>query len=287
MGCCSSKNTDAFNQLAPDEKEIEFPSYISSNDKLLEKTEKVYNLFNYITLIEYINELENFSIETATIPLSKAYKTKYSKFDEFLINPISIDEFQSFLENKILKLKENYELSGNNETLANIFKDSKREIYRTLEQKLNQHYNKKDPNRILKRNLLTFGFLSCLSTNIGKIKLFFDLFSNENKFVKSDELNDFLLSIFLVSSYCLIAAAIKIGKNYNEVKKLSDDEITNGLKVMELKDNENLVEVFNKSFFEKDEYNWEEFKKKFEGENGFGWIFSSKGIRSNLEKNNV
>jgi hypothetical protein len=287
MGCCSSKNTDAFNQLAPDEKEIEFPSYISSNDKLLEKTEKVYNLFNYITLIEYINELENFSIETATIPLSKAYKTKYSKFDEFLINPISIDEFQSFLENKILKLKENYELSGNNETLANIFKDSKREIYRTLEQKLNQHYNKKDPNRILKRNLLSFGFLSCLSTNIGKIKLFFDLFSNENKFVKSDELNDFLLSIFLVSSYCLIAAAIKIGKNYNEVKKLSDDEITNGLKVMELKDNENLVEVFNKSFFEKDEYNWEEFKKKFEGENGFGWIFSSKGIRSNLEKNNV
>jgi hypothetical protein len=287
MGCCSSKNVDAFNQLAPEEKEIQFPNYISSNDGILEKLEKVYNLFNYITLIEYINQLENFSIETATVPFSKAYKTKYSKLDEFLTHNVSIDEFQSFLENKILKLKENYELSGNNETLANIFKDSKREIYRTLEQKLNQHYNKKDPNRILKRNLLTFGFLSCLSTNIGKIKLFFDLFSNENKFVKSDELNDFLLSIFLVSSYCLIAAAIKIGKNYNEVKKLSDDEITNGLKVMELKDNENLVEVFNKSFFEKDEYNWEEFKKKFEGENGFGWIFSSKGIRSNLEKNNV
>ena len=276
MGCCSSKNTDAFNQLAPEEKEIQFPNYISSNDKILEKIEKVYNLFNYMTLIEYINQLEDFSIETATVPFSKAYKTKYSKLDEFLIQNISIDEFQSFLENKILKIKENYELSGNNETLANIFKDSKREIYRTLEQKLNQHYNNKDPNRITKRNLLTFGFLSCLSTNVGKIKLFFDLFSEDNKFVKSDELNDFLLSIFLVSSYCLIAAAIKIGKNYSEVKKLSDEEITNALKVMELKDNENLVNVFNNTFFEKEEYNWEEFKKKFEGENGFGWIFSSK-----------
>ena len=171
--------------------------------------------------------------------------------------------------------------------MANIFKESKREIYRTLEQKLNQNYGNKDPNRITKRNLLAFGFLSCLSTNIGKIKLFFDLFSEENVFKKSDELNDFLLSLFLISSYCLIAAAIKIGKNYSEVKELNDNQITNALNVMELKDNQNLLKVFNENFFDKEEFNWEEFKKKFEGENGFGWIFNSKGIRSNLEKNNV
>jgi hypothetical protein len=287
MGCCSSKNSDVFNQLAQDEKEIPFPNYISSNDRILEKMEKDYNLFNYMTLIEYINLLETFSMENATVPFSGALKSKYSSKDSFLIEHLSIDEFQSFLENKILKIKSNYELSGENETMANIFKESKREIYRTLEQKLNQNYGNKDPNRITKRNLLAFGFLSCLSTNIGKIKLFFDLFSEENVFKKSDELNDFLLSLFLISSYCLIAAAIKMGKNYSEVKELNDNQITNALNVMELKDNQNLLKVFNENFFDKEEFNWEEFKKKFEGENGFGWIFNSKGIRSNLEKNNV
>jgi len=287
MGCCSSKNSDVFNQLAPDEKEIPFPNYISSNDKLLEKIEKSYNLFNYMTLIEYVNLLESFSMENATVPFSGALKSKFSSRDSFLIEHLSIDEFQSFLENKILKIKANYELSGSNETMANIFKESNREIYRTLEQKLNQNYGNKDPNRITKRNLLPFGFLSCLSTNVGKIKLFFDLFSEENIFKKSEELNDFLLSLFLIGSYCLIAAAIKIGKNYSEVKELNDNEITNALSVMELKDNQNLLNVFNEKFFDKEEFKWDEFKKKFEGENGFGWIFSSKGIRSNLEKHNV
>ena len=51
MGCCSSKNSDVFNQLAPNEKEIPFPNYISSNDRILEKMEKDYNLFNYMTFI--------------------------------------------------------------------------------------------------------------------------------------------------------------------------------------------------------------------------------------------
>ena len=116
MGCCSSKNSDVFNQLAPDEKEIPFPNYISSNDRILEKMEKDYNLFNYMTLIEYINLLETFSMENATVPFSGALKSKYSSKDSFLNDHLSIDEFQSFLENKIFKINSVYEICGSNET---------------------------------------------------------------------------------------------------------------------------------------------------------------------------
>lgn len=72
------------------------------------------------------------------------------------------------------------------------------------------------------------------------------------------------------------------------MEKLSKEDLVKLINVAELKDCENLVKVFNDSFFTKETFNWEEFKGKFEDlENGFGWIFSSKGIRRKLEENNV
>ena len=59
------------------------------------------------------------------------------------------------------------------------------------------------------------------------------------------------------------------------------------VQVSELKDSQNLVNVFNKSFFDKEAFTWEEYRKKFEIDNGFQWILSSKGIRKKLEENNV
>ena len=52
---------------------------------------------------------------------------------------------------------------------------------------------------------------------------------------------------------------------------------------------ENLLIYFNDTFFEKENYTWDEFKKKFEGSknNSFAWIFSTKGIRSKLEDKNI
>ena len=60
------------------------------------------------------------------------------------------------------------------------------------------------------------------------------------------------------------------------------------LKVSELKDAQNLLKIFNENFFKKTNYGWNEFKTLFEDkDSGFGWLFSSNGIRKKLEENDV
>ena len=96
------------------------------------------------------------------------------------------------------------------------------------------------------------------------------------------------MSDFLIASYCLISARNKIGKNNEKIEEIKRDDLIKLINFAELKDNQNLVKVFNESFFNKEKFNWTEFKGKFEdSENGFGWIFSSKGIRRKLEENKV
>ena len=129
----------------------------------------------------------------------------------------------------------------------------------------------------------------CISNVLGKIKLIFDLFKNEDgEFAKSDELDKFLLASFLISSYCMVSARRKISSTNRYIPEITKEELIKCLEVCELKDCQNLLKVFNMTFFEKDSYNWIEFKSKFENkEKGFQWILSSRGIRSKLEENNV
>jgi hypothetical protein len=291
MGChmCRKKGYQIVNHLAPDEKEIKFKDYSSPNDEPLSIIENKQNFFNFVQLVEYINLLDQFTIETSTVSSKNKMKIKFSSKDEFLKKEISLEEFQSFIENKIFNLDELYEITGNNEKSASIFKQMCIEIYKALELKLRQHYNDNSPVILKKSNLIPIGILYCASNNIEKIKLIFDIFKNDNEEIsKSDELNEYLLTLFLTGSYCLISARNKVGSTNEEVGKLAKEDLLKLINVSELKDCENLVNVFNKSFFTKEKYNWEEFKGKFEDlENGFGWIFSSKGIRRQLEQNNV
>ena len=286
-GCCGSKGGEAFNALAPDEKEIDFKYYKSINDKYVLKLETNQNIFTFITLIEFINMLENFSPETATLPFEEPLKSKFSSKDEFLYKNMSIDEFQSFIENKIMKSKDVYEIIGKEQDLKEISLDGMREVYNSLVKKLNQHYKENNPNRILRRNILGMGILYCLSSNIGKIKILFDIFSSDDKFTKSEELDDFLLTLFILSSYAIIAARIKVAKSSNKFKPLSNDELREAIGTSELADCENLLQFFNQNFFDKEDFTYEEFKDKFNDQNnGFGWIFIPQGIRLMLEKHN-
>ena len=286
-GCCGSKGGEAFNALAPDEKEIDFKYYKSVNDKYVLKLETNQNIFTFITLIEFINMLENFSPETATLPFEEPLKSKFSSKDEFLHKNMSIDEFQSFIENKIMKSKDVYEIIGKEQDLKEISLDGMREVYNSLVKKLNQHYKENNPNRILRRNILGMGILYCLSSNIGKIKILFDIFSSDDKFTKSEELDDFLLTLFILSSYAIIAARIKVAKSSNKFKPLSNDELREAIGTSELADCENLLQFFNQNFFDKEDFTYEEFKDKFNDQNnGFGWIFIPQGIRLMLEKHN-
>ena len=293
MGCnmCRKKGYQKVNYLAPDEKEIEFKDYSSPNDQPLSIIESKNNFFNFVQLVEYLNLLDQFTIQSSTVTSEQTIRTKFSSKDEFLNQEMSLEEFQSFIENKIFTLDELYELIGNNEATASIFKQICIEIYKALELKLKQNYNDESPVTIKKRNLLPIGILFCACNNVEKIKFIFDIFKSDNeKISKSQELDDYLLSLFLTGSYCLISARNKIGNNFNEVEKLAKEDLVKLINVAELKDCKNLVNFFNSNFFTKDNYNynWEDFKGKFEDlENGFGWIFSSKGIRRKLEENNV
>ena len=209
--------------------------------------------------------------------------------DDFYQKEMSVEEFQSFIENKIFNLKDIKDLIGNNEATASIFKQICIEIYKALEFKLRQKNNDKNPIVIKKKNLIPIGLLFCNCNNIEKIKLFFDLFKNENEeFCKSDELDNFMLTDFLTGSYCLIDARNKIGKNFDTISELKRDELIKLINCAGLENNVNLVKVFNDNFFTKENLTWLEFKQKFEDkENGFGWIFSSQGIRRKLEENKV
>ena len=286
---CRKKGYQKVNYLAPTEKEIDFKDYSSPNDEPLNIIEGKQNFFNFVQLIEYINLLDQFSIQSSTVSSEGTVRTKFSSKDEFLKQEISSEEFQSFIENKIFTLEDLYEITGNNQVAASIFKQICIEIYKALELKLKQHYNNESPIVIRKRNLLPIGILFCSSNNIEKIKFIFDIFKNEkDEICKSEELDDYLLSLFLTASYCLISARNKIGGNYNEIGKLPKEDLVKLVNCAELKDCENLVNTFNNDFFVKEAYTWEDFKGKFEDlENGFGWIFSSKGIRRKLEENNV
>ena len=291
MGCnyCRKKGYQKVNYLAPTEKEITFKDYSSEHDRPLTEVESTNNIFKYVSLYEYVILLDTFTIETSTVKSELPNKSTFSSSDDFFQKDISIEEFQSFIENKIFTLDEIADLINNNEKSVAIFKQVCLEIYKALELKLRQDSNSEEPIIVKKKNLIPIGLIFCACNNIEKIKLFFDLFKNDNdEFCKSDELNNFMLSNFLIASYCLISARNKIGKNNENIEELKKDDLIKLVNCAELKDCQNLVKVFNDSFFNKDNFNWTEFKAKFEdSENGFGWIFSSQGIRRKLEEHNM
>ena len=286
---CCKEDSQKMNYLAPQEKEIAFKDYYTQNDEALYEVESNQNFLKYISLYEYLNLLDSFTVANSTIKTELPNKLIFSSKDEFFQKDMSIEEYQCFIENKIFKLDEISELAESNELSATIFKQICIEFYRALELKLRQNYESNDNVVIRRKNLIPFGLIFCHCNNIEKIKLFFDLFKNENEeFCKSDELDNFMLTDFLTSSYCLISARNKIGKNFDNIEELQKDELIRLVNCAELKDNQNLVKVFNKTFFDKEKLTWPEFKQKFEDkENGFGWIFSSQGVRRKLEEHNV
>lgn len=289
--CCNKRiQPDTVYSLAPqNEREIAVQKYHSSNDPFFNDLETKYNVLTYIQLAEYVNLLDFYSLETATLPFDGKMKLEFSSKDPFLTYIMSVDEFQSFIENKILKISQIYELTGKNELMFTTFKTAFREIYTSLELKLNQHFGEKTNDRITKKTLIPFGTLFSISNVVGKVKLIFDIFKDENEnFNKSEEFDTFLLTSFLICSYCMISARKKISSTNHNIPEMSKENLIKCLSVSELKDCQNLVKVFNDTFFDKDSYGWLEFKEKFENkEKGFQWILSPRGIRQKLEENNV
>ena len=287
INCCKETQKEDPNVLAKGEQEIDFAEYTSSNDKLVQKIEQNYNLLTHLQLYYYLNHLDTFSIETATLKMDpKQFKTEFSSKGEF-DKLITVDEFQSFLENRILKEKELYTMAGEDESLASTFKDILLGVYNDLSMKVGQYRGENKPT-LKKLHLIPLALLFCISTNIAKIKLFFDLFAEDGKLKQSKELDEFVISLFITASFCMVSSRIKLGKRNQKIGAVEANEAKKAVSCSELKDNQEVLKVFKETFFKKDELTFDEVKSLFENKKeGFGWMFNSKGVRNMLEKHNI
>ena len=239
---------------------------------------------NHIQLLDYMNLLEFYSLKTATINFEGKYRSDFSATDDFLSEIISDSEFQSFIENQLLSIHEITEIYGEDEQIISLFKECFVKIFVALNVKLNSFYNNSG-DYVTKRNLVGLGLLFCRGHNISKLKLFFDLFKDENgNFCKSEKLDNYLIGIFFISSYCMVSLRTRLNSEIHNLPKIDNNLAANLLNNYGLaqKNCENLLKYFNEKFFDKESLTWEEFKKKFKN-NSFSWIFSTKGIRSKLE----
>ena len=290
---CNKRKKLALNDDIDVETEIKIKKYKSSFDKEFSKLESIYNYLTFITFKDFVFVLNKFSLENAVN--EEDYNNKELNFDKILIDSISIDEFQSFIENKIFKHPVViYKL---NEISNTICKDNLLEIYKSLNKKLIQfdkenNNNNNNNNRIKKYNILAFGVLFCNGKNISKIKNIFEIFKNKttnNLEKNSNEFNDFILTLCLIPAYCTIYSRNKLGNYTKELGQIQTDLLKQILEKSELKDSVNLYKIIiNKIFENKKEIDIYKWKNLFENkENGIGFILNPKGIRNMIELNNV
>ena len=295
--CCTKAQEPkaAFQETKIQEPEITIPTFTSGADKDFSKLETKFNFLRELVFSDFIYSLSTFTLENATLPDDFSKKPeKYSKKDDFFNSDFSEDLFQSFIENKILKHQNLYSKAGENETLTLTFKDILLQLHKNLNVKLSQCYKAKGievtGNVIKKSHIAALGFLYCGGQNVYKIRFLYDVFNNDGLFVKNNELDDFLLALFLLPSYCMLATRNKIHKTNSEIEQLPKDTMKKILDTCELKDSENLVSVFNQTLFptEESKYSYNSFKMLFDKSNStVSWLLSPKGIRNMLEKNNV
>ena len=299
MGKLCSKQTQTVSNLIETEKEISVHSYKSDGDPYYEGQEKKYNFFSKINFADFLYSLAHFSNENATLAddYNKA-NIDFSMREPFYTELFSTDIFQSFLENKILKHKQVYELAGNNETMVSIFKETFLCANDGLGLKLSQNAKDKgddsaDKNTIIKKgDAIAYGLLYCTGANYIKIKALFNLFQEGGEIKPNERLHQFLLSLFIIPSYCMANARNKLTK-YDEIGPIEKSELKKLIGTSELKDCQNLVEVVKKLMFGNNldrTLNYQAFKDKFElidKDRSLGFMLSPSGVRYMLIKHNI
>ena len=171
-------------------------------------------------------------------------------------------------------------------------------MHKGLAKKLFQNENQNENaevnenNIIKKRDIICFGLLYCGGKKMKKVKLLFNLFK-ENDVIKSNEkFSKFLLSLFLLASYCILDAKILLSKNNEEIGILKKDDFKKLIDCAQLKDSQNLVKITNKLMFGEDlskSFSFGEFKNLFtlNKNESLGYLISPSGIRYMLQENNV
>jgi hypothetical protein len=213
---------------------------------------------------------------------------------------ITKPDFQVFIENKVMK---NFLVSSliEKETDSDIFKAFMLEIYDSLVLCSIDAFKRKNPGvkvkkgqikSIKKLDIIAVGILLACATNRSKIDFLYNLFSQEEGYFKhSEDLEDFLYFLFIIPSTCGFRSIKNLGEKFPEqMDSLSNEEFYKKLDAFEIEDIHRLKGIFITDFFKgSNRLSKNEFESRFvtaTGEENFGWIFSSSGIRFMLEKNN-
>ena len=296
---CSKETQSDVKILVPLENEVSIPKYTSDGDKFYEKQEKKYNYLTKVLFQDYLYSLINFSSENSTLEDDYSnVKLDYSSNDAFYGESFSVDSYQSFIENKILKHRVLYDEAENNETTTTIFKSFLIETYNSLGQKLAQDVKSKggevadDKSIVTKGLLIPIAILHCAGPNYAKIRTIFNLFQEGGNLKQSEKLNNFLLALFLSAGYCQLHVRNKLQK-YELVGGIEKNDLVDLKDTAELKDSQHLVEVTNKLIFGEDlsqSLDYGAFKVKFGDDNkdtSLGFMLSASGIRFMQKKHNV
>lgn len=296
---CSKGAQTETSLLVPQEEEISIPSYKSDADKLLEAQEKKYNYLSKILFQDYLYSLVNYSSDNAT--LDDEYtnaNVNYSSNDAFFKEHFSSDQYQSFVENKILKHKALYDEAESKEKNTSIFKTFLQQFYIGLAKKLAHNHNQKggeqaDQNSLItKGSLIPVALLFCSGPKYVKIRTLFNLFQDGGQLKPSENLNNFLLYLFLSAGYVMIHVRNELSA-FDEFEGVERDEMKKLADSCELKDSQHLVEITNKLIFGEDlsqSLDYESFKAKFADQNkdtSLGFLLSAPGIRFMQLKHNV
>lgn len=124
-------------------------------------------------------------------------------------SPLNKDNFESFIDNLINEL---IKKKKNNPNEIEDCKKFLNDLFISLESYF-KIFIKKNNEGLNKLHVLSFGFLFCEARSIEKIKLFFDILSNNKKLKYNRECKEFLFCLFSLSSYVLF----EVSKNHGYI----------------------------------------------------------------------
>ncbi|MCQ2818178.1 MAG: hypothetical protein MJ252_13005 [archaeon] len=285
LQCCAKGPTDEnVNTIAATEPEVKVKEYSSSSDKSLNDVEGKLNLFNPLSLATYVNELNDYSLDTATLNKPLEIKTSFTSEDSVMKDPFTSDDLQIFLDNRIKTNKVISDVCAEDEKLFSGFKDLIGGYYEALGSRMKKKTEFGVGDKLNKKHLLTLGFLYCQSSNVGRIRLLFDLFKKEEKIYYDKPFQEFLFALFTSASYSPVYSLNKIQGNLpNYIKPVDTKEIKRMVNLTQTKDTENLMKIAKEKIWGNEEaLNYTDFKTKLSGE--ADWILNPRGIRHVMEQ---
>ena len=200
--------------LAKNEKDITIinESYKITNfeeKNLYEKSiESKLSLLKSIKLALFAGYLRKFNEnKKGNFSLNNVDYTKQNI--DFSKSPFNQVKFEKFIDNLINELA--LKKKKNSKEIED-FKKFLIDLFISLE-KYFKIFVKKNNEGLTKLHILSFGFLFCEARSIEKIKLFFDILSNNNKLKYNRECKEFLFCLFSLSSYVLF----EVSKNHGYI----------------------------------------------------------------------